>query len=161
MSRYRFTEPNTWVRHIARKFDIAIPYEAQRRFRQVGRDVTVEISRLFSGHPGQPQDAARPGWLAKNDHPFARRHGVPTAESLPIGTVSFALAASLRIDTQRSNGLYTISYGSEGVAYAKFILSDDGTLTMLPRGMKQAVATFAERQLHEFTRGLRLWIRRY
>lgn len=161
MPKRKFTDADEWLKHFAKKWDIDVPYEVQRAFSLLGKSVHDETVRLLSGNAGQTQFWKRPAWLARFDHPFARRHGAPTAESLAVGVISGELLASIRVEVNRVPGYYSISVGSVGVAYAKFVLSEDGTLTMLPRGVKQAVSAFALKESHKYAVALGRWIRRY
>lgn len=127
-----------------------------KRFAMVGRRMTKTVydsghdlmNVLTEIHTGTPIGKGRARALVQSDYPFARRHGSAMWPTPPIGIQSGRLAASLRVDYNRSvntqvAGDFSVTARSVGVDYAKYIYAEDGTTKMVPRMAAQTVRQWA------------------
>lgn len=114
---------------------------------QAGQELMTEVVRLHSSTYGG-SGVARLSALRKSDFPFASRHGAPLWGTPPVGSISGALRASLRVTTSSIQiGQTTVKAASVGNPYAKFVYAPYGTSKMAARGVILAANTWAEARM--------------
>lgn len=125
--------------------------QVAEEMKEAAFDLLDESQQIHMGSGAQPQGDSRRKWLAEENHPY-RWPGF--AEANPIGVISGDLLASIRLNYFATGSYFFAQTYSQGVDYAKFVWSWDGTEKMVPRMVRQHMQVWAQNRMRQVGRNL-------